>query len=203
MKNVCHGLITYFHTINPSCETYISSASNKLRPFEEAKCDTYAQRKDSAELIVARLLNEAVRDRIEADRHLGYAKWFAALKKRDDVSDAYLHAYYGLLLRGKPVKKKATTVGSMTTNQLKEQLKARGLAVSGKKSVLADRLRTAKAQEAGRTSKTVPQLKQELIALGLETTGTKADLAKRLFAAQKPLKKAKAKREASPKRLVI
>jgi hypothetical protein len=193
MCKVSHALIAYFHTINPECETYISSASNKLRPFAEAQTDTYDQRKASAQAIVGRLLNETIKANIEPERHIQFGRWFAALKKRDDAADAYLHAYYSLRQRQLPRRIKAKTTGSLNAKQLQEELRERGLPVSGKKQELRERLRTAKAGESGKTKLSVKQLREELTARGLEATGTKVELAKRLYAAQSTRRPARTK----------
>lgn len=201
MVSVSHALITYFHTVNKHCETYISSAQNKLRPFREAATETYDQRKDSAQSIVGKMLNDTLAAGVLVERTTYFAKWFVQLKKRDDAADAFLHAYYSLLQRKKPMKAKTQTIGSLTIKQLQEQLRDRNLPISGKKSELRERLRTAKAGEKGRTKLTMAELKTELKSMGLDTMGTKQDLARRLYEAQsKPKKKKRA--AAKPKSLV-
>lgn len=106
MRIVSHALITYFQTCclyntaeDFTVDTIISSASNKLKPFEEANTKNYYQRKKSAVQECAKLLNAMVlsmKGTAYEQQHIEYAKWFAQLGKRDDAADALLHAYYWL-----------------------------------------------------------------------------------------------------------
>jgi hypothetical protein len=197
MRMVAHALITYFHTVSTVAagpNTFMSAAQNKLKPFEEAEIESYAGRKASAVRAVATMLNDAVRDGIEVERHTAYAKWFAAMKKRDDAADAYLHAYYALVKPKRTAAKTSNALGKLSVKQLQEQLRERQLPVSGKKQELRERLRAAKQAEKPLT---LPTLRKKLKELGLETRGTREELEARLPKPE-PTKK-KRVRDASPK----
>jgi len=117
MRIISHALITYFHTLwredGVEGETKISSASNKLKPFQEAGAETkYAERKRNAVNACATLIDTMVRearahgDLESAQRHTELAKWYVALDKRDDAADALLHAYYWLFTQREELGKK-------------------------------------------------------------------------------------------------
>lgn len=184
MQNVAHGLMTYFKTVCPDAQVYMSAATKKLKPFD-AETETYDDRKKSAETIVAELLTDWIKSGHQVERHTQFAKWFTSLPKRDDAADALLHAYVALEDLTKPLKKPKKTVATLCVEQLKDELRARGLKVSGTKPELRKRLKAAKSAEEGRSGKSVTELRSELSALGLDSTGSKSELVKRLYEASK------------------
>lgn len=131
MRIVSHALITYFQTCclynteeDFTVETIISSASNKLKPFEDANTKNYYQRKKSAVQESAKLLNAMVLSMAGTayeQQHIEYAKWFAQLDKRDDAADALLHAYYWLDKRYKVELKKQQRIIQRQQRQRQKQ----------------------------------------------------------------------------------
>jgi len=191
MKNVAHGLVAYLHTVSTAaggCQTFMSAAQNKLKPFGSAETETYEERKASAVRIIGERLQELVAEGCEPARHAAYAEWYAGLAKKDDAADAWLHAYYALERQQvKPYQSdKPKTLSQLSNVQLQEELRRRGLTVSGTKAQLRQRLKLARSGEAGRTRLTLTQLRAALDELGLSADGSKADLAKRLYEAKRP-----------------
>jgi len=191
MRMVAHGLLTYFHTVSTvDCATFMSAAQNKLKPFAQAKIDSYEERKASAIKIVAQQLNEQAKLEVPGVRE--WALWYAALAKRDDAADAWLHCYYALLRQQtKPYQANPTkTLGKLTIKQLQDQLRQRGLPISGTKLELRQRIREAKAAESGKPP-TLAALRKKATAAGLDATGTRKELESRLHQLSKKHKSPK------------
>lgn len=212
MKNVAHGLLTYFHTVTslePSCQVIMSAAVNKLKMFPKTTSDieptvvdenqtddaAYEERKEDAIEATSNLLEEWIQDLTilleekpaELERLQFYKSWFDSLVKKDDAADSLLHAYYALHKQTTEPRRNENSgnrLAKLNIQQLQAQLKEFGLPISGTKAVLKARLRKAKSAASGKTSQTLTELRSELETLGLDTTGTKKELVLRLFQAQ-------------------
>lgn len=216
MKNVAHGIVAYLHTVTTAqCQTFMSSAQNKLKPFPEAVKEDYGDRKESAVEImggvIERRMQELVGESIESSRHQHFSTWFSGLKKKDDAADAWLHAYYTLLKQKiKPYQgNKPKTLSQMSKKQLEAELKKRNLPHSGNMEKLKKRLKVAKDGESGISSKSITQLRAELEKLNLDSTGPKKELVIRLYHATKKVKrptkkvKRKSSRDHSPEKAIF
>lgn len=229
MRNVAHGLLTYFHTVTrtePHLQVVMSAAVNKLKLFharqnntvsiagpsaipndnltttveshiEENADDAYEGRKEDAIEFTTLLLNEwsesLAQDPAELERLTWFKSWFNSLEKKDDAADSLLHAYYALHKQIlSPRKPEAVgKLAKLNIAQIQAQLKEFGLPTSGTKAVLKARLRKAKSEAAGRSSRSLTELRAELAKLNLDTTGSKKELVVRLSEAQTLARKAK------------
>jgi len=115
MRMVAHGLLTYFHTVSTvDCATFMSAAQNKLKPFAEAKIDSYEERKASAIKIVAQQLNEQAKLEVPGVRE--WALWYAGVSPgKAAASVSQFNEYWGGLVVKMPEDILAGFDGSTAT----------------------------------------------------------------------------------------